>query len=65
MAQILESKNNDIKKDIVHIINYMSKELEKKKSMLGIAMETEPNVFYRWKVESLRWKTHQARLMTD
>lgn len=47
MAQILESKNNDVKKDIVHIINYMSKELEKKKSMLGRAMETEPNVFYR------------------
>jgi len=40
-------KDNDIKKDLVHIINHMFKEVEKNKSMLGRAMEKEPMYFTR------------------
>lgn len=48
MAQIIESKDNDIKKKTLYIIiNPMFKEVEENKSMLGRVMETESNVFYR------------------
>lgn len=46
MAQIIKSRDKDIKKiNYIHI--HVFKEVEKSKSMFGGAMETDPNVLYR------------------